>query len=271
MLTPCHIPGLIVTGTDTGVGKTVIAGAIANWFRRRGSRVAVLKPVATGCVHRREGLVSEDAEFLAVCSDTSHPLDLICPQRFAEPLAPAVAAERAGVTLDWAAIQRSLRIMSNDADVMMVEGVGGLMVPMDAKHTFRDVARWLSLPVVIVARPGLGTINHTLLTVECLRAAEVAVAGVVINCYPADGASIAEESNPRVIERWGKVPVLCLAPHESCNRCPFIKRNYCCYRNCRLDRSDSKLSANSVRRLVISHRLTRHFGYLFATPAYIVT
>src|SRR5687768_15526276 len=87
MLRPVPIPGLFVTGTDTGVGKTVVAGAIAHWLRNQGRRVAVLKPVGTGCVRRREGLVSEDAEFLAVCADARHPLDLICPQRYAEPLA----------------------------------------------------------------------------------------------------------------------------------------------------------------------------------------
>src|SRR6476620_8594659 len=118
------LPGLFVTGTDTGVGKTVVAGAIADWFRRRGARVAVLKPVATGCVKRREGLVSEDAEFLAVCADARHPLDLIAPHRYVEPLAPAVAAERAGEPLDWAAVQRSIDIMAADSDVMIVEGVG---------------------------------------------------------------------------------------------------------------------------------------------------
>src|ERR1700722_533795 len=95
MLQPVNIPGLLVLGTDTGVGKTVVAGAIANWFKRRGKRVAVSKPAATGCVHRREGLVSEDAEFLAHCADTPHPLELVNPSRFIEPLAPAVAAERA--------------------------------------------------------------------------------------------------------------------------------------------------------------------------------
>src|SRR3982750_437405 len=95
MLHPVPIPGLFITGTDTGVGKTVIAGAIANWFSRRGFRGSVCKPGATGCVHRREGLVSEDAEFLAHCADARHPLDLICPQRYVEPLAPAIAAERA--------------------------------------------------------------------------------------------------------------------------------------------------------------------------------
>src|SRR5439155_13948892 len=102
--------------------KTIVAGAIADWFRRRGRRVAVLKPVATGCVHRREGLVSEDAEFLAACAEARHPLDLICPQRYVEPLAPAVAAEREGRPLDWEAVQRSIDLMAADSDVLIVEG-----------------------------------------------------------------------------------------------------------------------------------------------------
>jgi dethiobiotin synthetase len=214
MLPASPIPGLLVTGTDTEVGKTVIAGAIADWFRQRRSRVAVLKPCATGCVRRREGLVSEDAEFLAVCADSRHPLDLICPQRFADPLAPAIAAERAGTTLDWEAIGRSINLMCPASDILIVEGIGGVRVPMDAMHTFLDVAGWLKLPAVVVARPGLGTINHTLLTVDSLRSAGVVVAGVVINKYPADDASIAEESNPRAIQKWGRVPVLCAVPIE---------------------------------------------------------
>jgi len=212
MLRSPSIPGLLVTGTDTGIGKTVIAGAIADWFRRQGKRVAVLKPAGSGCVRRREGLVSEDAEFLAHCADASHPLDVICPVRYAEPLAPAIAAERAKEPLDWTAIGRSVDTMSNGNDVLIVEGVGGLMVPMDAKHTFLDVAKWLKLPAVVVVRPNLGTINHTLLTVNALRSAGVKVAGVVINRYPAQTADVAAETNPRAIEKWGKVPVLCVVP-----------------------------------------------------------
>jgi dethiobiotin synthetase len=212
--TSLTIPGLFITGTDTGVGKTVIAGAIADWFRRRNHRVSVCKPCATGCVHRREGLVSEDAEFLAACSNTPHPLDLICPIRYAEPLAPAIAAERKGESLDWDAIDRSIRLMSRDADVMIVEGVGGIMVPMDRDSTILDFAKHLALPTVIVARAGLGTINHTLLTISALRAAGITIAGVIINRYPTDTAAAAEETNPRAIERWGKVPVLCLVPDE---------------------------------------------------------
>ncbi len=212
MLRSPSIPGLLVTGTDTGIGKTVVAGAIADWFRRQGKRVAVCKPVGSGCVRRREGLVSEDAEFLAHCADASHPLDVVCPVRYVEPLAPAIAAERAREPLDWTAIDRSITTLSSGSDVLVVEGVGGLMVPMDPNHTFLDVAKWLSLPTVVVARPGLGTINHTLLTVNALREAGVAVAGVVINRYPAQTADVAAETNPPAIEKWGKVSVLCIVP-----------------------------------------------------------
>lgn len=214
MLNPIPIPGLFVTGTDTGVGKTLIAGAIAQWFARRGAAVAVCKPMATGCERRREGLVSEDAEFLASAADARHPLDLICPQRYAEPLAPAVAAERAGQPVDWAVIDRSIQQMCVGSNVMIVEGVGGVMVPLDERTTVLHMAQWLRLPAVVVARPNLGTINHTLLTVAALRSAGVEVAGVVINRYPAENADVAEETNPSAIERWGGVPVLCVVPDE---------------------------------------------------------
>jgi dethiobiotin synthetase len=212
MLPRVNIPGLLVTGTDTGIGKTVIAGAIAAWFRARPSRVGVFKPVASGCVKRREGLVSEDAEFLAHCADARQPLDVIAPQRFAEPLAPTVATQRLGVKLDWETIARSLNAVTREIDVVIVEGVGGIMVPMDERHTMLDVAKWLGLPAIVVARPALGTINHTLLTVSALRDAGVKVAGVVINRYPAENPSVAEETNPRVIEKWAKVPVLAIVP-----------------------------------------------------------
>ena len=212
MLSACPIPGLLITGTDTGIGKTVIAGAIAAELRRQGKRVGVLKPAASGCVRRREGLVSEDAEFLAHCADSPHPLDVIAPLRFVEPLAPAVAAQRMGVTLDWAAVQRSMNAIARDSEVLIVEGVGGIMVPMDERHTMLDLAAWLKLPAVIVARPNLGTINHTLLTARALESAGAKVAGVVINRYPAEMPGVAEETNPRAIEKWGKIPVLCIVP-----------------------------------------------------------
>jgi len=204
---------LFVTGTDTGVGKTVIAAAIAAWFRGQGSRVGVLKPIATGCERRREGLVSTDAELLAHFADSPHPLDVICPQRYAEPVAPAVAAERAGQPLDWAAVQRALDRVSSDSDVIVIEGVGGVLVPLDDRHTVLNLVRWLGVPTLVVARAGLGTINHTLLTLEALRPV-TRIAGLVINRYPAESATVAEETNPRMIDKWGRVQILCIVPDE---------------------------------------------------------
>jgi dethiobiotin synthetase len=212
MLSRVTIPGLFITGTDTEVGKTLVAGAIADWFRRRGARVAVCKPVATGCEKRREGLVSQDAEFLAHHANAKFPLDTICPQRFLEPLAPAVASERAKQPIEWNAIESAIQSMSRQSDVLIVEGVGGVMVPMDRKHLVLDVIGWLGLPAVVVARAGLGTINHTLLTVKALRDANIEVAGMVINRYPPETPPVAEETNPRSIEKWGHVPILCVVP-----------------------------------------------------------
>jgi len=214
MLQPLNKPAMFVTGTDTNVGKTVIAGAIANYFLRQRVRIAVAKPIATGCVKRREGLVSEDAEFLASCADARFPLDLICPIRYKEPLAPTVAADRADEPVDWRVVDRCLELMAAESDVMIIEGVGGVMVPLDHEHTVLDLARWLRLPAVIVARPSLGTLNHTLLTISALRRANVDIAGVVINRYPDDSPSVAEETAPAYIEKFGKVPVLALVPDE---------------------------------------------------------
>jgi dethiobiotin synthetase len=215
MLRPLKIPGLFITATDTGVGKTVIASAIANWFHRRGKRVGVCKIVATGCILRGDQLVSEDAESLARASGSRFPLEVVCPIRYAEPLAPAVAAERAGVSLDWSLLQQSLDTLASQSDVLIVEGVGGVMVPMDDRHTVLDVAAWLKLPAIVVARPALGTINHTVLTVNALRAAGFDVAGVVINRCLANSADVAEQTNPAAIEKWGRVPVLCRVPEEA--------------------------------------------------------
>ena len=212
MLSPIPIPSLLVTGTDTGIGKTIIAASIAQILHEQGHRVAVFKPVGSGCVHRREGLVSEDAELLAHCANSRHPLDLICPQRYAEPLAPAIAAERAKQPLDWEAINRSIALMSRDSDVMIIEGIGGLLVPMDERHTFLDTVADMKSPALIVARPALGTINHTLLTLQALRAKNIPIAGVVINRYPTDTPGLAEETNPRAIEKYGRVPILAIVP-----------------------------------------------------------
>ncbi len=214
MISPLTIPGLVLLDASAGAGKTLVAGAIADWFRRQGSRVAVCVPVQTGAQHRREGLVSQEAEFLAVCANSRHPLDLICPQRYAENYLPAIAARRANRPLDWEAIQRSIRLMSHDSDVMIVQLPATLMSPLDEKHTVMELISGLNAPVVLVAKPGLESINAVTLAANALRGANVPIAGFVVNRYPADSPSVDQELSLREIEKWSRCPLLCVIPEE---------------------------------------------------------
>lgn len=224
-----NTPGLFVTGTDTEVGKTVIACAIARALcqQRTGSKVAVCKPMATGCEKRREGLVNEDAEALAHFSDCRLPLDVINPVRFREPLAPAVAAKQLGVPTPWGALEDAARQIDAYGDALVVEGAGGVMVPLDAddpKTTWLDLACF-GLPAVVVTRAGLGTLNHTAMTVKLLREAGVKVAGVVINGYEPDEAAAMSQDpslpgNPGWIEQMTGVKVLALVPRVASGVAP---------------------------------------------------
>lgn len=207
-------PGLFITATDTGVGKTLITGAIARLLRNAGKKVGVLKPVASGCRRTREGLVSADAEFLAVCAATEYPLSVITPVCYTTPAAPWVCAESEGRAVDFEAIAAAYRYLCTTCDVVLVEGIGGAMVPLTETETILDVAAAMDLPTVIVARPNLGTINHTLLTLAAVRAAGLPVAGVVINGYNALTASVAEETAAEVISRCGQTAILAVVPYD---------------------------------------------------------
>lgn len=217
--------GLFVTGTDTGVGKTLVAGAIARTFRRAGRRVGVFKPVATGCRLGRGGLVSTDGDFLASCADSQDPLADIVPVRYRPALAPNVAAGRTKRPVDLDAIFAAYARVAERADVLIVEGVGGLLCPLSDAFWVIHLARLADLPVVIVARAGLGTINQTLLTLHAARTAGLKVAGVVINRYrletptgaPAGDDELAVYTNPTQIAERGGVRVLALVPDEPGN------------------------------------------------------
>lgn len=207
--------GFFVTGTDTGIGKTVVAGAIAWVLRESGRRVGVMKPIATGCARRfRSGLVSEDAEFLAHCADTEHPLETVNPVRYAQSLAPSVAAARSRRKVNYRAIWEAYDRIRKSSDIVVVEGIGGWMVPIDDKKFVADLACEFGLPVIVVARAGLGTINHTLLTVEAIRQRGLPVAGIVLNNYVADQATLAEETNPETIAKFTGLPLPAIVPFD---------------------------------------------------------
>ncbi len=195
-------PGLFITGTDTGVGKTVIACAIAHQLRgtaesnsKHEPRVGVCKPLATGCRSDRSNLVSEDSEALAHFAGCRESLDVINPIRFRDPLAPAVAAQRAGRPMDYAKIARSLEQLDRTHDLLLVEGIGGVMVPidpLDPELTVLELIRAIGYPVVVVTRAGLGTLNHTAMTVRVLKQAGCRIVGIVINYYEADSSGCLE-------------------------------------------------------------------------------
>jgi len=207
--------GWFITGTDTGVGKTVIACALATLLRQQGRKVGVFKPVATGCrLDMRLGWVNEDSEVLAHCSDASEDLATICPVRYSGDLAPMVAAERSRKPIDWTAIDASWRRIRGGNEWVIVEGAGGLLVPIDRDTNMADLAKRFDLPLVIVARPALGTINHTLLTIEAARARDLPIAAVVINGYRPGSATLAEETNPEVISRLSGMKIPLIVPFD---------------------------------------------------------
>jgi len=206
--------GLFITGTDTGVGKTVVAAALAIVLRESGRDVGVFKPVASGCVRRREGLVSEDAEFLAKAAEAPETLEEISPIRFEAPLAPTVAAARAGVETDLEPMWKAWRRLRDTHEILLVEGIGGILCPVTPAMSVADLAKEFRLPLLVVARSGLGTINHTALAIEAARARGLAVASVVINRYNHESPDLAEMTSPDEIQRVTGVRVLGLVPED---------------------------------------------------------
>ena len=199
--------GLFVTGTDTGVGKTVVTAALAVALRQRGLRVGVMKPVESGCERRDGALFPADATFLRQASGCEAPLDLVSPYRMERPLAPALAAELEGVAISLDRIAQAYDALSSGHDIVLVEGAGGLLAPLADDLTMLDLARRLRLPLLVVARNALGTINHTALTVGAARAAGAPIAGVILN-DTAPAQDDASGSNADSLRRWGGAPLL---------------------------------------------------------------
>jgi dethiobiotin synthetase len=188
------VSGLFVTGTDTNVGKTVVACALARGWRARGRRVAVLKPVETGVVGE-----PEDATRLRAAAGDPATLDAVCPWRFAAPLAPSLAARAAGrPPVDVDALVEHARRRAADADVLLVEGAGGLLVPVAGRTTWADVAARLALPLLVVAANRLGTINHAALTARVAADAGLTIRGFVLS-HPTRERDPSAETNAAAI------------------------------------------------------------------------
>ena len=198
--------GVFVTGTDTEVGKTVVAAAIIAAAVQRGMTVAAFKPVVTGL---DEPVVDwpRDHELLSQVANAGQSAEDIAPHRYGPAVSPHLAESLAGEDIDPATFVTAAQTEADKADAVVVEGVGGLLVPLTKDYLVRDLAGELSLPVVIAARPGLGTISHSLLTIEAARAVALRIQAVVLTPWPDEPEPI-HRSNMETIERFGEVPVI---------------------------------------------------------------
>ncbi|MBI5502608.1 MAG: adenosylmethionine--8-amino-7-oxononanoate transaminase [Deltaproteobacteria bacterium] len=201
---------LAVAGTDTGVGKTLAATLVALAFRKAGLRVAVAKPVESGLSEHLEG--AADAERLARVADDRRPLSSISPYRFRAAVAPTVAAEAEGVTIDPQVVRACVRDAVGAGDATVVEGAGGLLAPLAPGLTLRSLAAEFDLPLLVVVADRLGCVNHALLTLEAARAAACRVCGFVL-CRTTAGEDESRQSNRALLERLTDVPVLFEIPY----------------------------------------------------------
>jgi len=206
-----RIPGLFFTGTDTGVGKTFVTAAVARKLRAEGRNVRVCKPVATGANGQR---FSADTVQLAEAAGVPEQRwPQVTPWTFADAVAPVVAARRCGVSLTLGELVDAVRVQSEPGSTLLVEGVGGLLCPLTDTETVADLIAALGMSMVVVARRSLGTLNHTLLTLEVARRRKLPMAGVVVS-ETAPPTGLAEETNVDELRRWIDVPLLAVVCYQ---------------------------------------------------------
>src|SRR5437764_14209710 len=198
--------GIFVTGTGTEVGKSVVAASICAALAARGKKVAAFKPVVTGTDEPADGGWPQDHELLASVVSSGQRAEDVAPTRFGPPVSPHHAAELADTQIEPRELVDAARAAAEGHDFFVCEGIGGLLVPFTTGYMVRDLAVDLGLPAVIAAKPGLGTINHTLLTIEAARAGGLDLLGVVLTPWP-DEPSDLERSNREVVEQLGNVGV----------------------------------------------------------------
>jgi dethiobiotin synthetase len=230
--------GFFITGTDTGVGKTVITAALIKAAGTLGFRACGMKPIETGCRKQKfkvrgsrskvpnprteasstldariSELIPADGMFLREIGRMDDPIDLVTPVRFEKPLAPLPASEIEGVPVDLDKIRIAYSELAGKYDAVIIEGIGGILVPIKSDYFVLDLAKAFALPVIVVSRPGLGTINHTILTVNYAIKEGIRIAGIIVNYgHPSEG-TLAEDTNAEVIREVSPAPVIGIFPY----------------------------------------------------------
>jgi dethiobiotin synthetase len=202
--------GYFITGTDTGVGKTHVTASLARCARSLGKKVFAFKPIETGCEAIDGHLVGSDQQVLWRAAGSWQQGDLRGVYMLRSPVAPLVAAEEEQVHIDFDRIQRTLEDGASQADVTLVEGAGGWRVPLTPEHDINALAKRIGFPLIVVSRATLGTINHSLLTVEAAEREGCKVAALVLSRRPEESEAFAENNARQIRRRWkGNVLVLC--------------------------------------------------------------
>jgi dethiobiotin synthetase len=196
--------GIFITATDTGIGKTYIACRLAQSLRKAGVNVGVMKPIATGS--------RSDARLLSKAQGGTEPLELINPVFLKPPLAPDVASQISHRKVYLSKIWKAFNVLRKRHDFLIIEGIGGLLVPIKNNFFVRDLSLEFGYPLLIVSRPTLGTINHTLLTFSEAKRAGLKTLGIVFNYYKPFKKGVAERTNPRVIKHITKAPLVAGVP-----------------------------------------------------------
>ncbi|RMF92665.1 MAG: dethiobiotin synthase [Candidatus Schekmanbacteria bacterium] len=210
--------GVFITGTDTEVGKTVIASSLAMHLVSRGIKVSVMKPIETGCKIRSKILAPADGINLKYASASDISLSQIVPSRYKNPLAPMPASRIEKKPVNLKRIKECFDTVKKIGDFCIVEGLGGIMVPITKDYFVRDMIKDFGFPLIIVARPLLGTINHTALTVEAAKKGKIKISAIVISGYNRKTKNIAEKTNPDVLrELFPEIPIFIFPKIERIN------------------------------------------------------
>ncbi|HBG48305.1 MAG TPA: dethiobiotin synthase [Cyanobacteria bacterium UBA9971] len=211
---------IFITGTDTDVGKTVVTAGLASAVRSSGYSVGVFKPVQTGSFKKNNELISPDLEFVKSVDDS---ILTYASYNFKEPAAPSLAADLEGIDIYIDKIVEDYKELEKKCDFVIVEGAGGLLTPIKNSFSMRDLVKTLDLPLIIVARPDLGTINHTLLTIEAAKNKNIKIAGVIISGYPSEIENVAIRNAPAMIKELSGEEILGILPKiEDLNNNPAV-------------------------------------------------
>ena len=205
--------GYFITGTDTNVGKTVVTACLSTLFKSRGEDVGVMKPIETGVDPECSSCANSDAKFLIEVTGVQDTLEDVCPYRLKAPASPYQAARIEGKELDPEKLLERFRALQSKHSMMLVEGIGGLLVPITQRYNVTDLALQMNLPLIIVSRIQIGTLNHTLLTINAARQHGLKVAGVILNPVYEGELDTIEEEQGSLIEEFSDTPILGTCPY----------------------------------------------------------